>query len=330
MENNGLYNEIEKPKISVVMATFNGERYVKEQIESILAQTIQPDEIIICDDCSNDKTVQIVKLILDRENILYKLIQHEENKGVLESFYDALRESTGDIIFFSDQDDVWKKNKIEQIYPQFAEKSTNLVFCDADVVDCDLKPTGKTLWQTIKFVPSKCNNKFIYITGIRELLKRNYVTGMCMAIRKKLLDDLDQLSPYMLHDEYFAWKALSSGKIVAINASYILYRQHDNNVVGVKGKRKIQARSEMIQKIIKSSTKSYKKLVEVSRWFRNNENEIILKKAVNFYNWRRSIYGPQKKRKIISWMKYNINGYYRSFCSKNEHARLKDLFLILN
>lgn len=329
MGKNELYDKGGKPKISVVMATFNGERYVKEQIESILNQTVRPDEIVICDDCSDDKTIQIIKDILHRENIIYKFIQHKENKGVLVSFYDALMDATGDIIFFSDQDDVWKEHKIEQIYPYLLDKSTNLVFCNADVVDCDLNPIGKTLWEIIKFTPTKSNDIIISITSIQELVKRNYVTGMCMAIRKQLLDDLEQLSQYMLHDEFFAWKALSSGRIIAINTSYILYRQHDKNVIGVKGKKRIRNRTEMIQKIIESNTKKYNKLLEISTWFNNKNEAILLNEAVDFYNWRQSIYTQKSKTKIISWIKYNMNGFYKKFCAKNEHARLKDLFLII-
>ncbi len=322
-------DERTRPQISVVMATFNGEKYIKEQIESILCQTVKPDEIVICDDCSNDKTLQIVKDILDKSSIAHRYIQHETNKGVLSSFYDALKKVTGDIIFFSDQDDVWKSDKIEKIYPQFTEKNVNLVLCNADIVDWNLRFLGKTLWQVIKFTPTKLKDGIVYITGIEELLKRNYATGMCMAIRKSLLENLDMLSPYMLHDEYFAWKALCYGHIVAINSSYVLYRQHNNNVIGVKGIKKEKNKDMIIEQIIKSSEKTYKKLVELNTWDMSEKNRELLLKAIKFYNWRSSLHSVSEKRKIVNWIKYNLDGNYRNFSSKTEHARLKDLFLIL-
>ncbi|MCI8527550.1 MAG: glycosyltransferase [Lachnospiraceae bacterium] len=105
-------------KVSVLLCTYNGEKYVEEQLKSLLWQTHMPDEVIIIDDLSTDNTVGAVKNFI-LENLLsekWKLIVNEENKGWKRNFMEGIRLTKGDILFFCDQDDVWFQNKVELMY----------------------------------------------------------------------------------------------------------------------------------------------------------------------------------------------------------------------
>lgn len=102
--------------ISVAMCTFNGEKYIKEQIESIINQSLVPDEIVICDDCSKDNTLNIIKETLDNWPGKVQLVVNEKNLGYRKNFEKSISLCNGDIIFLSDQDDVWNRNKIEIMF----------------------------------------------------------------------------------------------------------------------------------------------------------------------------------------------------------------------
>lgn len=99
--------------ISVAMCTFNGEKYIKEQIESIINQSLVPDEIVICDDCSKDNTINIIKETLANWSGKANLIINEDNLGYRKNFEKAISLCNGDIIFLSDQDDVWDNCKLK-------------------------------------------------------------------------------------------------------------------------------------------------------------------------------------------------------------------------
>ena len=104
------------PKVSVVMTTFNGEKYIKEQMDSIRTQSLEPDEVIICDDCSTDRTVNFIEDYIAHFQLKdWKLISNSVNKGWKRNFFDASKMSTGDVVFFSDQDDIWNRDKIEKL-----------------------------------------------------------------------------------------------------------------------------------------------------------------------------------------------------------------------
>ena len=112
--------------VSVVMATYNGSKYIKEQIGSLLNQTRRPDEIIFCDDCSTDNTVDIIDGIMQNSCLPYEIIKHEQNQGVVISFQEGIKKTKGDVIFFCDQDDVWKKEKIEHFIDVFENFNAEL------------------------------------------------------------------------------------------------------------------------------------------------------------------------------------------------------------
>lgn len=213
--------------ISIAVCTYNGEKYIKEQLQSIINQTRQPDEIIICDDCSKDKTVDIVQNILREWNGQYKIIINKINLGFKKNFEKAIGLCQGDIIFLSDQDDVWDLNKIALMASVFStDPDTILVFHDAVLVDEKLNLLKKSFWKILLFDPQK------FLRGdYGRLLEGNVIQGSACAFRKELFIKAFPFPQIAIHDEWLSMVASSAGNIVPINKPLMMYRQ-GNNIIG--------------------------------------------------------------------------------------------------
>lgn len=315
-------------KISVVMATYNGELYIREQLLSILNQTVIPAEIIICDDCSTDNTVEEIYKILNGANCKYKIIRHETNKGVLMSFFDGLQNTTGNIIFLADQDDYWMEQKIET-YMKIFKKYSNvgLIFSDAYITDNNLNLTGKTLWETIDYTHSNLYNN---ITLMKEVIKRNFFTGMCMAFRKEILPKFLNISINMLHDEYLGWIALCKSEVYGIDIPLVYYRQHKNNVKGALKFNKIENIDNALENIMRSSARYADKFLEMNNYV-DNEAEIkkYLENAQDFYLWRKKVIHQKRIKSLLNIFERLVSNEYQKFGSKSDNNFLKDVFLVV-
>lgn len=224
--------------LSVVIATFNGENYISQQLESILCQSVKPDEIIVVDDCSIDNTLPLVKKTLSQSKIPYKIIVHKKNCGINKTFEDGINSVSSKYVMLSDQDDYWKSNKIKvtkEILCSYEDAS--LVVCNASIVDSNLNITSKTLFDSINL-----NITFEHGVGFltkeqmqQKLLKRNYITGMCIGTKKEYLKGI-KFPEGVLYDYWLAWTLSAYGRTVFINEELVLYRQHKDNVIGAKTK----------------------------------------------------------------------------------------------
>lgn len=310
--------------MSVVMATYNGQLYLKEQIESILAQDLVPNEIIIVDDFSSDNTIQIIEDFQKNTSVCIKLIKHNINKGVLESFRDGLNIVEGNIVFFCDQDDVWYKNKTAQMVKIFENNSNIMVvFSNADIVDCNLEKTGLTLWNSIRYVPGK-------IEDIKyELFKRNIFTGMCMAVRREWALSLPEFSNHMLHDEFFGWCAASENKAMYVDLSLVAYRQHNKNVVGSGNYTKFQNIKQTKKIVEQSSNDTKEKYYDLYQIVQDIELKMRIKKAESFYRIRSELFTEKRIIALGKCLREISKGNYFTFCSKTEYAIQKDLLGIL-
>ena len=206
-------------RISVALCTFNGEEYLENQLTSILNQTCPVDEIIICDDNSTDNTISIVNSYIEEgiENII--LIQNKENIGTIKNFEKAIDKCTGDIIFLSDQDDLWLPNKV---------KSTIRILKNNDfvVTDCKLIDENENVIAQ-SFYENRNNKKSL----IGNLLKFGYL-GCCFAFRKEILQKALPFPPihkYCTHDNWLMLVAISYYRYCISDKKMILYRRHENN-----------------------------------------------------------------------------------------------------
>jgi len=211
----------------VILATYCGERYIREQVTSILSQTIPPSQIIIRDDCSTDLTLEILKEIKNKTDVSIQIIAGKDNLGYIKNFEELARHTKSEIIFFSDQDDLWVENKAEILLSVFSENiNSKVLFSDATLVNNDLMRLG-SLWEYVGFNASEdCNN-------LRNIIN-NIATGATMAVRKQYLDSVLPFPSQIPHDYWIASNACIGGNLKAVPNELILYRQHENNQIGAK------------------------------------------------------------------------------------------------
>lgn len=305
-------------RISVAICTYNGCKFIEEQLNSIIGQTIKPDEIILSDDGSKDNTFEIAKQILSNSGIEYKLIKNENKHGVVGNFTNAISQCSGDIVFTSDQDDCWLPNKIERISAEFKkDDQCMMVFTDAHTTDANLNPNG-SLWDSISFndlwQARYMNNPF------DVLFTKNVVTGATMAFRKKIFTDSLPMpeDSICLHDYWLALVAPLYGKTVCLKEKLIYYRLHGNNVVGAKKLTIVQK----IKRWFKNLKTDYLRNVtnlEISEYminmFADSDNK---EKLEQIYNWREfCLWRRNNARKwligIGPIIKRSIKGDYKKY-----------------
>lgn len=200
--------------LSVCMATYNGERFIHKQIESILSQLDENDELVISDDGSNDNTIPIIKSFNDKRiNIFYN-----EQHGVTHNFENALRHSKGDYICLSDQDDVWHEGKTEFVKKKLQEY--DLIIHNADIVDGNGKSLG---YDYFSIIP--------YGNGFWGNLWKSRFLGCCMAFNRRLLNyALPFPNEIVGHDYWIGMLGTSKFKAIFDKSVYLSYRRHGDNV----------------------------------------------------------------------------------------------------
>ena len=214
---------------SVALCTFNGEKYIADQLASILNQTLPPMEIVVSDDGSKDRTLEIVKQILSSSHVRYSILHNTDNHGVTGNFFSAISACHEAIIFTSDQDDVWVREKAEKMLPFFSDPGTLLVFSDGELVSESLEPLGTAIFQV-----NGVSERFLKEKDWMTYLYSNWmVTGATMALRASLMDGVREFPKEWLHDAFLAAKAASLNGLAACEEKLILYRQHESNTVGM-------------------------------------------------------------------------------------------------
>ncbi|AUU86115.1 MULTISPECIES: glycosyltransferase family 2 protein [Leclercia] len=212
----------------VILATYNGERYIREQVVSILAQSIKPSRIIIRDDGSTDSTLAILEALKTETDIKIDIIHDGLNLGYIKNFEKLTEHVTSEIVFFSDQDDIWVENKAETLLAVFSNQSyANVVFSDAWLINNAMERLG-TLWQHVNFTPANGD------IALEKILINNVVTGATMAVRKVFLNSVMPFPEKIPHDYWLASNACALGSLVPVEDKLILYRQHENNQIGAK------------------------------------------------------------------------------------------------
>ena len=205
-------------KNSIAMATYNGEKFIKEQIDTILENMDFYDELVISDDGSTDNTINIINSYIKKDKRI-KLVKGP-GKGVKRNFMNAINNTSGKYIFLSDQDDIWAKNKIKTIDKVFEDTGCNVVVHNATIIDKNLQPYKTDFFGFRKSKPGI----------IRNIYKNRYI-GCCMAFRRELIDKIMPIPDNIeMHDQWIGIIGEIYGKNIFINECLIKYRRHDNNV----------------------------------------------------------------------------------------------------
>jgi glycosyltransferase involved in cell wall biosynthesis len=226
-------------KISVAMCTYNGAAHLREQLESITAQTRVPDELVVCDDRSTDDTVRIIESFAAHSPFPVRLRVNEQNLGSTKNFERAISLCEGDFIALADQDDVWLPEKLRRLEDALSGENTALAFTDGEVVDERLRPLDESVWQTIRFGPEE-QRLFREGNAFTVLLDHNVVTGAAMAFKAKFKElilpipnDLIHDGIPVLHDWWAALMISAVGDVSFCSESLFKYRQHSSQQMGV-------------------------------------------------------------------------------------------------
>lgn len=208
-------------RVSVCLVAYNGEKYISEQISSILTQLTNNDELIISDDGSTDLTFKIISEYEKDERVR---VVKGPGKGVIANVSSALRYAGGKYIFLSDQDDIWEPGKVEKVLGEFTRTNASLVIHDAVLVDSDNSKIIAPSFFEIK----KCRSGFI-----RNIIKNSYI-GCCMAFRREMLDKILPIpTDIKMHDQWIGLvcekKSDGFGKPVFLKDKLIRYRRHEGN-----------------------------------------------------------------------------------------------------
>ncbi|AXJ12709.1 glycosyltransferase family 2 protein [Streptococcus pluranimalium] len=216
-------------KVNIVMSTYNGEKYLADQIKSIQSQTFEDWQLLIRDDGSSDNTPSIIRDMAKKDDRIHFINDGQnENYGVIKSFYHLVKYDSSDYYFFSDQDDVWLPEKIEVTLKRAQIESSDnplLVYTDLKVVNEDLEVLQESM---IKSQSHHANTELV------QELTENTVTGGTMMINKALADKWQVYDNLLMHDWYLALLAASLGKLIYIDQATQLYRQHEANVLGAR------------------------------------------------------------------------------------------------
>jgi glycosyltransferase involved in cell wall biosynthesis len=222
-------------KISVALCTYNGEQYLKDQLDSYLLQTVLPDEVVICDDCSTDDTLAILDKFKQLAPFNVRVTSNQKQIGSTKNFEQAISKCNGDLIFLSDQDDWWDPQKIETLLTSFSGGVGNAgVFSDAEIVDEHLQPLNNNLWNTIGF-SSRQQNNFSGTNAVKTLIKQNVVTGATLAFDAQYKEYLLPIPDIWLHDAWIALLLACRTNLHCIRAPLVKYRQHGHQQIGIRG-----------------------------------------------------------------------------------------------
>ena len=281
--------------IDILLVTYNGEKYLKEQIDSILNQTYKNIRLIISDDCSIDKTPEILREYEKKDKRIILYIQ-EKNLGVVKNIEFLLRKVESPYYMLADQDDYWMPQKAEKTLEKLKEENADLAFGDLEVVDEKLN----TIYPSFNDYMLLTRKIKKYINSYKLNYLYNCVTGCTILARKETIEKILPLpitSKRLIHDHWIGLMVSLNGKLAYVPEKYIKYRQHGDNQVGTNkishGFEKMEQVRELFINVklgvfgtyVENSEKFPKELQELNQkaydYFKMLEN----KEKINFKGW---------------------------------------------
>ncbi|HEX4021805.1 MAG TPA: glycosyltransferase family 2 protein [Acidobacteriaceae bacterium] len=219
-------------RVSIALCTYNGEKYLQEQLESIASQSLLPWELVVCDDGSSDATIDILYKFCETAPFTVRIFLNEANLGSTKNFEQAIHLCSGDLIALCDQDDIWISKKLEEAVCEFQTRSDlDALFTDAEIIDEASKPVHFRLWQSIEFT-RKLQARFKAGESVPVLLKRNVVTGATLIFRSSCRDSVLPIPQSWVHDGWIAWMVALKNRIDFIPKPLIYYRIHLTQQIG--------------------------------------------------------------------------------------------------
>lgn len=274
-------------KISVAICTYNGELFINQQIDSILTQSIKINEIIVCDDVSNDNTISILNSYKEKNPEIFQIYLNNKTLKSVKNFEKAISLCTGDFIFLSDQDDIWSKTKVAKYLEFFNENpDINVIASNGYCINEKSEVEDKyAIWDAPEFLREK-KIQFNYFQIISYI--SNIATGASFGIRKTFVT---KIIPFPIiknfhHDEWIALIASSENSFVLLNEKYFYYRIHQNQQVGgIFYEKTEDSKDSLIRAFDLNSNKqlfkSYKRqLKKLSSSYRKNQKNLLINKEI--------------------------------------------------
>jgi glycosyltransferase involved in cell wall biosynthesis len=217
------------PETTVVLATYNGERYITEFLGSLVAQTYRDFDVVVSDDGSTDKTISIIESFHSRLDI--SILKSATNVGASLNFSRATKMATGHFVAFADQDDIWQPDKLLLMVNLMKTRGNlepRLIFCDLEIVDENLHMISASFFSGKK--SSACGH-------IDDFIISSHIPGCAMLVNRPLLELGMPVPPlFRMHDWWFAIVAAAFGTITFLDRPMVRYRQHANNTIGAQAK----------------------------------------------------------------------------------------------
>ena len=283
-------------KIDILLATYNGEKYLKEQLDSILNQTYKNIRIIISDDCSKDTTPEILKEYQKKDDRIELHIQ-KNNLGVVKNIEFLLKQVKSPYYMLADQDDYWLPEKAKKSLEKLKEEKADLVFGDLEVVDKKLN-TMYSSFNDYMLLTRKINK---YINSYKVNYLYNCITGCTVLAKKETIEKIIPLptnSKRVLHDHWIGLMVALNGKLAYVPEKYIRYRQHGNNEVGTEkishGFKKLEQVRDLFidvklgifETYVKNNERFPEELQKLNNEAYKYFKMIEKKKNFNFRNWK--------------------------------------------
>lgn len=227
-----------RPRVSVALCTYNGSRWLPEFLESLLAQDLTPDELVVQDDASTDRTVSILEAFADRAPFPVRLVVNPVRVGSTTSFERALGRTRGRFVALADQDDIWYPRKLSRLASILDDDPIlTLVFSDADLLDAAGRPTGGQLWSTRKTHRQLVTREIVPCVAFA---RRALSTGCTMMVRRRAVEAAlpfpsalnDPVAP-MRHDRWLSLVAAAVGTVRALPEALLGFRGHPDQQTGV-------------------------------------------------------------------------------------------------
>lgn len=319
---------------SVAMATYNGSEYIIEQLESIENQTVKPDEVIICDDCSVDDTVELVMDYSKNSSLRIAIIQNKTNLGFRKNYEKCISLCTSDIIFYCDQDDVWLNTKIEKFLNEFS-KDSNLVyaFSNAYVTDSNLDVIKESEWQ---YDWLKLNTRQAFFDYVQT---RNFPLGFQSAFKKEFVK---QIIPFLVDpDGWIAECAPIFGTIKAIPDKLVFYRRHNKTTSEAhKANKKSSTRINLLKRVTRTKYQVFFTYPHAERTVYSkikeyiNNTKSLSSEAIDTHLWYLAKVDEAQQKNILNRIctlrELKKSGSYYKYRGNNHTYYVDLLFMILN
>ena len=298
-------------KIDILLATYDGEKYLREQLDSILEQSYSDFRVLISDDGSTDTTKEILNEYVNKDNRIVVFLQNK-NLGVVKNFEYLMKKVENEYFMFCDQDDIWQKDKIKKSVETMEKEQADLIYTDLEVVNQDLEVIQKSYWKLKGF-----DKKVRKYNNFEALYLNNFITGCTMLVKSKWLEKILPLpnkSKYILHDYWTALVVSKFGKLAYVDEALVKYRQHIDNKIGSRKKSdEINDFSEMRKLFIEVKKDHFKTFIENADVFDDEKTKKLNKECYDYFKKLESLKKNSIKNSKLFWKLYKYETFSYSF-----------------